>query len=429
MDNQFIQKIIKLIKKNYIQIAISFIFIISITKSSILIPNHKKSSSSFFPKKINNNNNNKNYFHRNLFENSSKSPTTEFNYNEDYMFLTNISFYNYFGKWWNLQIKDNFFSNSEGESQIAFYQTFDKNYITNIENSSEILLLIELIDGKFRDSIIRLNFTINFPNDFNKILKDSIKNNKSITLNSTIKNMNVFYIEMFNDLDVNVFNNETEIKITFNPIEKFFDSNFNYEMTSTLFSQIEISISNKKEYFSISLNGSMEKTNDINNIKNILNYSIILTFLGIIQIYSCTKFISEIDYNTQFAFNTDLITIVFQIIWDSMICAINFYFGISNDDKQFEFGTPSMCFFTLFSIFQLRILFISWRARYIDLYFSNINLFRKKLLKFYMIFYFILFFSLVSFKVIYQFYFFTVLFFSSTWFFQIFLSCKNKTTF
>ena len=278
MDNQFIQKLIKLIKKNYIQIAISLIFIISITKSSILIPNHKKSSSSFFPKKINNNNNNKNYFHRNLFENSSKSPKTEFNYNEDYMFLTNISFYNYFGKWWNLQIKDNFFSNSEGESQIAFYQTFDKNYITNIENSSEILLLIELIDGKFRDSIIRLNFTINFPNDFNKILKDSIKNNKSITLNSTIKNMNVFYIEMFNDLDVNVFNNETEIKITFNPIEKFFDSNFNYEMTSTLFSQIEISISNKKEYFSISLNGSMEKTNDINNIKNILNCSIILTF-------------------------------------------------------------------------------------------------------------------------------------------------------
>jgi hypothetical protein len=198
-------------------------------------------------------------------------------------------------------------------------------------------------------------------------------------------------------------------------------------MTSTLFSKIEISLLNKKEYFSISLNGSMEKSNDINNIKNVLNYSIILTFLGMIQIYSCTKFISEISENIQFASNTDLITIVIQIIWDSMICAINFYLGISNDDKQFEFGTPSMCFFTLFSIFQLRILFISWRARYMDLYYRDINLFRKKLLTFYMIFYFVLFFSLVSFKIIYQFYFFTVLFFSSTWFFQIFLSCKNGT--
>ena len=422
MDHQFLSKILKTIKKNYIQISISLILILTILKSINFKTNYKKES--FFLK-----HSNKNYrrlFQQNLNSNNNTNNITEFNYNEDYMFLTNISFYNYFGTWSNLNIKENIFSNSFGDVQISFYQSLQKNFITNIENSSDIYIFIELTDGKYRDSIIRLNFTINFPNNFNKVIKDSIANNKSINLNTIIKAMNIFYIELFNDLEINIYN-ETELNITFKPIEKIFKTNYNYNMVSTLFSQIEMTLLNKKESFSLSLNGTMEKPNDINSIMNIMNYSIILTFLGLIQIYSCTKYISELSENIQLALNTDLVTIVVQIIWDSMICAINFYFGISNDDKQFEFGTPSMCYFTLFSIFQLRILFISWRARYIDLYFNDINLFRKKLLKFYMIFYCILFFSLICFRIIYQFFFLTLIFFISMWFFQIYLSCHSGT--
>ena len=416
MNNQFLSKIIKTIKKNYIQITISLILILSLTKTAKVITNPKKD---FFFKNYN----------RRLFQQNSNKNTenfTEFNYNEDYMFLTNISFYNYFGAWSDLSIKENIFSNSFGDVQISFYQSLQKNFITNIENSSDIYIFIELTDGKFRDAIIRLNFTINFPKNFNKILSDSIANNKPINLNTVIKTMNIFYIELFNDLEINIYN-ETELNITFKPIEKIFTTNYNYNMASTLFSQIEMTLLNKKELFSLSLNATMEKSNGINSIKNILNYSIILTFLGLIQIYSCTKYISELSENIQLALNTDLITIVIQIIWDSMICAINFYFGISNDDKQFEFGTPSMCYFTLFSIFQLRILFISWKARYIDLYYNDLNLFRKKLLKFYMIFYCILFFSLICFRIIYQFFFLTLIFFGSMWMFQIYLSCHSGT--
>lgn len=425
MDNQFLLKIFKTIKKNYIQISISLILILFITKATNLSTNPKKESF-FFKHNKNHNINYRRLIQQNSNSNNNIKNITEFNYNEDYMFLTNISFYNYFGAWSNLNIKENIFTNSFGDVQISFYQSLQKNYITNIENSSDIYIFIELTDGKFRDSIIRLNFTINFPNNFNKIINDSIANNKPINLNTIIKAMNIFYIELFNDLEINIYN-ETELNITFKPIEKLFKSNYNYNMASTLFSQIEMTLNNKKESFSLSLNATMEKANEINSIKNIMNYSIILTFLGLVQIYSCTKYISELSDNIQFALNTDLITIVIQIIWDSMICAINFYFGISNDDKQFEFGTPSMCYFTLFSIFQLRILFISWRARYIDLYFNDINLFRKKLLKFYMIFYCILFFSLICFRIIYQFFFLTLIFFSSMWIFQIYLSCHSGT--
>ena len=425
MENQFLSKIIKIIKKNYIQISISLIILLTITKTTTLIKNHKKDS--FFLKQTHKNkNNNFRHLFKQEYLNNNINNFTEFNYNEDYMFLTNISFYNYFGKWSDLIIKENIFDNNFGEVQISFYQSLQKNYLTNIENSSDIYIFIELTDGKYRDSIIRLNFTINFPNNFNKIISDSITNNKTINLNTVIKTMNIFYIELFNDLEINSYN-ETELNITFHPIKKIFKSNYNYNMASTLFSKIEMKLNNKKESFSISFEASMEKTNDINNIKNILNYSIILTFLGLIQIYSCTKYISELSENIQLGLNTDLITIVIQIIWDSIICAINFYFGISNDDKQFEFGTPSMCYFTLFSIFQLRILFISWRARYIELEMNDINLFRKKLLKFYMIFYCILFFSLICFRIIYQFFFLTVIFFSSMWMFQIYLSCHSGT--
>ena len=55
MENQFLSKIIKLIKKNYIQISISLFILLSITKTTTLIKNPKKNSF-FLKQKIKNNN-------------------------------------------------------------------------------------------------------------------------------------------------------------------------------------------------------------------------------------------------------------------------------------------------------------------------------------------------------------------------------------
>ena len=157
-----------------------------------------------------------------------------------------------------------------------------------------------------------------------------------------------------------------------------------------------------------------------------LNYSIALTMIALIEIYYSTMFISEMADNYQISLNTDLITIIIQIMWDSLICAINFFLAITNESSSYEYGMPSMTFFALFSVFQLRILFLAWKSRNNELLFENASLFRKKLLKFYTTFYCSLFICLVSIRLIFEYFILTYLLFFSTWIFQIYHSVKNS---
>ena len=52
------------------------------------------------------------------------------------------------------------------------------------------------------------------------MISDSITNNKPINLNSVIKTINIFYIELFNDLKINIYNG-TELNITFKQLKIF----------------------------------------------------------------------------------------------------------------------------------------------------------------------------------------------------------------
>jgi hypothetical protein len=88
---------------------------------------------------------------------------------------------------------------------------------------------------------------------------------------------------------------------------------------------------------------------------------------------------------------------------------------------------PSLIYFCLFSIFLLRILFFAWRARNIDLIYRDIRLFKKKLIRFYLSFYIVLFFTLTSVKIWYSFFIMTFLLFAATWIGQIIYSAKMGT--
>ena len=86
-----------------------------------------------------------------------------------------------------------------------------------------------------------------------------------------------------------------------------------------------------------------------------------------------------------------------------------------------------MIYFALFAIFLLRILFIGWKSRYTELLFNDMAQFRKKLFRFYLLFYCLLFCTLISIKIWYTYFIFTFFLFASTWAFQIFYSTKNGT--
>ena len=145
----------------------------------------------------------------------------------------------------------------------------------------------------------------------------------------------------------------------------------------------------------------------------------------LIEIYLTSEFTKLVNTNDQMAINTDLYTILFHIMWTSLICGANFFMSLTRTSSSYEFGMPSFCYFSLFSIFLLRVLFLAWKARNRDI--TNMRLFRKKLLKFYLFFYVFLFISLISVKIWYSYFICTLLLIGSTWISQIIYSAKKGT--
>ena len=161
--------------------------------------------------------------------------------------------------------------------------------------------------------------------------------------------------------------------------------------------------------------------------EKILNYSIIFSLLTFIEIIYTTRFLMSANENHQICLNTDLYTIVIHIMWSSIICCGNFFLALSQNNLIFEYGMPSLLYFCLFSIFLLRILFFAWRARNIDLIYRDVRLFKKKLIRFYLSFYILLFFTLTSVKLWYSYFIMTFLLFLATWLGQIIYSAKKGT--
>lgn len=94
---------------------------------------------------------------------------------------------------------------------------------------------------------------------------------------------------------------------------------------------------------------------------------------------------------------------------------------------SYEFGIPSMSYFLLFSIFELKLMLLAWKARYTDIMYNNPDLFKKKLLRFYTIFYVLLFVGCLSINVVFIHYWSSLIIFASTWIFQIGHNAYNGT--
>ena len=407
---KIIKEALKLIKKNSKTLIITSIFFIF---TFFLIQKQNKTQ-------INN-------LFRKIEENNEFEISDLINFPLLLHFIQNITKNYYFGQWEYLKIKDNIFKHKNGSSQIKFIKnkTNNQNYISNLETTnSTISIFFFLKDGKYIDKFIRGNLSFYFPEGFSQKLNYSITKRKNITFILKNTNLSYYFGEYLEDHKMIHLNN-TEVNFTIILSERYFLNNQNYQKDSSLFSKVIFSIKNKEENFETKFYGIMYGGGSYYG--SLLNYSIFLTLISLIQIYYTTIFITEISENNQIALNLDLITIIIQIMWGSLICASNFFFAITNESSSYEYGMPSITYFSLFSVFQLRILFLAWKSRYNDLIYENVVLFRKKLFKFYSIFYAVLFISLISIKIIFEYYFLTYFLFFITWIFQIYYSVIKST--
>ena len=351
-----------------------------------------------------------------------------------YEFIQNISSQTYYGRWENLYFpknKKHKFIDNYGYSDIDFYKEKNNNYLLNLlqKNSSNISAYFVLKDGFFEDLYLVGNFTFNFENY--SLLSKLEKESFSIILENTSL---TYRFGEFIDLGKTKTFNNTFINMTFYKGFKLFENKMFYQRKSTSHKKVSLHIISNlfnnetnettkefETYFELTAFGSQSYPTKL------LDYSIVLTLLAIIEIIHTTKLIQKINENNQLALNLDIYTLIVHILWCAMICCCNFYLALFHNNLPLEYGMPSVAYFFLFSVFLLRATFLVWKAKNQELMYSNIRLFKKKMMNFYLIFYFVLFIHLISVKFIYTYFILTIIEFLGTWIFQIYHSAKNGT--
>ena len=459
----FIKQSINILYNNRVQIVPSFIILIFVlnfsfynilnisklkSSSSLKGSNNKKESPNFLRflgEKINvfsfKNKESEEFKGFNLLEaiNSNVSELALY-----YEFIENITSHSYYGNWENLKMdkdKNNFVDKS-GEIELNFQRKISTNYLLNLnqKNNSNISVSFIIKDGEYIDNYLVGNFTFNFKNI--PLISYLKENSFSILL----EKINLTYaFGHYMDIGKRQYINNVNINMTFYKKPENFVNKITHIISSTDYSLVNFHIKSIPDSENnLSKNNSTLKS-EKNKLKNfeislvakaygiqkyptkILNYSILLTFAAFIEIYFSTKFLVIINENAQMALNIDLITVFIQIMWTALICGVNFFLSLTYEPLTYEYGMPSMIYFTLFSIFLLRILLVGWKSRYIELMFNDMAQFRKKLFKFYLIFYCLLLGTLISIKLWYTYFIFTFFLFGGTWIFQIYYSAKKGT--
>ena len=344
-----------------------------------------------------------------------------------YEFIDNIS-HTYYGSWKNLSVEKNTFIYNKGNGDIDFYEEGKENFLFNLKqnNCSNLSAYFSLKDGIYEDNYLDGNFTFNFQNV--SLPEELDKDSFSIIIPNT--SLTYSFGEYFDNSKKITINN-TFINISFYKKAKNFHNNISYEFSCTDYAQVSLyilslSTSNKNEkkfeiYFEAEAHGSFEYP------KKILNYSIFLSIFAFIEIISTTKFMILINDSQQMSLNTDIYTIIIHIIWSSIIFYGNFVLALSQNNLLFEYIMPGIIYFCLFSFFLLRILFFSWRARNIDLIYRDSQLFKRKLIRFYLSVYILLIFTMASLKIWYSYFIMTFFLFFGTWLGQIIYSAKKGT--
>ena len=344
-----------------------------------------------------------------------------------YEFIDNIS-HTYYGSWKNLSVEKNTFIYNKGNGDIDFYEEGKENFLFNLKqnNCSNLSAYFSLKDGIYEDNYLDGNFTFNFQNV--SLPEELDKDSFSIIVPNT--SLTYSFGEYFDNSKKITINN-TFINISFYKKAKNFHNNISYEFSCTDYAQVSLYIlslstsdKNKKKfeiYFEAEAHGSFEYP------KKILNYSIFLSIFAFIEIISTTKFMILINDSQQMSLNTDIYTIIIHIIWSSIIFYGNFVLALSQNNLLFEYIMPGIIYFCLFSFFLLRILFFSWRARNIDLIYRDSQLFKRKLIRFYLSVYILLIFTMASLKIWYSYFIMTFFLFFGTWLGQIIYSAKKGT--
>lgn len=379
---------------------------------------------------------------------------------KSYEFYNNITTFNYEGQWERLDkyassgdnndFNINDFKHNKGKAYLTFVRNINYSLYSNPEDNI-VLVYLQLIDGQYHNIRIDYAFNISLPyvseaSDYetkdllsgsvnNVLLKQAWSNFLRINENAC-NNTNFDYV---------FYHNRQEIERTLQPnrVAEYSKIKFNIRSKNSnqeLANSNEISANNNyKELYnnnqnfpfsseklcsqSLTIQLSIQKQENLTN--RLSNYSAISIFLSILNIYHTIILFNKVLNNNQVGENICLITLSTNIIYNSLVSTIHFFLTVWDDEYAFYYILPCISYFILFSIIEIRLLFFALRSRYIDLQFDDQSAFKKKLCKFYFVFYFCMVMSFVFLKFLYNNVIMFYCCFAFTWFFQIIHSARK----
>lgn len=363
---------------------------------------------------------------RHLFEDNNlieEIDIKKINYNKKiYAFLNDLTIMKYRGTWKNLYFFGNTFENNNGNLELEFKKSIRYKRGNNF-TKSKIEIFFELRDGFYDDNYIKGNFSIYFDYLFGKLI--SMKNNTNnldlININSSI---DFSSCEILSECKKFHFNN-LSIEIKFMSNEKIFFEAFNSRFQPN-YNEVKFQM-NSGENFTLDITSSIH--NIKNDIRDVRNYSFMVLIIGLTQLYYVLNNLIIIMNDKKKCLGMDLVTICITIITKALITSCHFYRCIiaSEDEISYYYGIISIVFVVDLSIFEIRTLYLCFKANFSTLNETNPNLFRQKLFIFACLFYIIIFTSLILCRLIVMNFPCLFFLFFSSWFFQIEHSIRKGT--
>ena len=312
-------------------------------------------------------------------------------FNGDFSFILNITSNEYIGNWSKLMMaQNNFFDRkiNEGIVELSFQRTRSaNNLIINLSKSNSFRIDVILREGKYIDKYVKINFTFSIFDNIEHLLK----NNDIIVLynnNTKIDYVNTKFLRDRKREKIEKGN----VTLILEKEDYSYASSYKNRIISQFYN-VKLIITSKE--LNVTINTEINNGDALKQKVRI--YSFILSVFGLIEIFYILKLIMKINEHQEIGNRLSILSICINCYLKVVICIIHFFISIStiDEDMSYQFGVPTIIYFFGFTGFELKLLLLIFKTRNNAIITREI--YRKKLLSFYLFFYILL--SLMIFNI------------------------------
>ena len=302
---------------------------------------------------------------------------------KDYSFLINLTSNNYSGNWSHFSFKKNSFFDEnikEGEVKLYFEKAnINSNSLPPEDRVNLMNVNINIKEGKYSDKLIRINYTFPINNKNIQYLDDG-----TIIINNTNINLKCFNLYYYIYLISKETINRTNITLILKREEHIYSPTFKIKNYSP-FNNVKLIISS--DILKVDLDTAIAHDDEIQKVRI---YAFFISFFGILEIYYCSKLINKINLQNDIAKKISTITILINCCIKLVICIIHFYLSVKPSDEDegisYQYGIVTIIYFFGFTGFELKLLLLVFKIKN---NLRNRNLYRRRLLSLYIMFYII----------------------------------------